>query len=824
MLSTSVHAGEGAAQLETYVSPDGEALFALSLTPSDDLPVAAPRDVVVLFDTSASQTGVYRTKALTALETLLAGLGPQDRVKLMAVDLNAVPLCDDFVAANSPEMQAAREKLAARIPLGSTDLARALSATVNSFAHAGAGRTRAAIYLGDGMSTANLLENAEFLRVVRSMTAAQIPLSSYAIGPRVESHLLAVLANQTGGNLAVMRDMAWPDDRVSAERANQENHRNAAEVGKFLAGAVQSSVIWPRDVEWPAELKVYPTQMPPLRSDRDTVVIGSGSIDAPLNLKMVADVEGRQEAFSWQAAPVRPNPDNAYLAQLVDAARHDGGLNLPTVGSRGLQEARRMVNSSAAGLTKLAQHAVATGNVENARMLAEAALRRDPENPVARVIQRSGSSLVGATVAPTAAPADLRLVKQPAAGGDGGLLDSVPEGAFLDSVEQQNRIISQIIQTEVEAELESARDRMATNPEGVINDLKLKLAHVQRVPELDADLRAQLVDQIESALKEASRREVERDEEMRLAQEAVAAARERKRLVDRLNLNQQKAKQLMQRFDSLMAEGRYREAEEGIGPEVAALLPENGLPESAVPVAAIRTARFARYHRMNEETATARYNNFVDTLQQVEVSSIPFPDEPPVVYPDAPVWEELTFRRKKYASVDLKKRGGAEERIGRALDESTSFEFIETPLRDVVEYLRDLHDIEIQIDQRSLDDVGIGTETPITRSLKGISLRSALRLMLRELDLTYVIRDEVLLVTTPEEVENHLTTKVYPVADLVIPIPESGFQGGFGGLGGFGGNQGAGGGQGFGQGGGGGGNGGFGFGGGGGGQQGGGLF
>ena len=42
--------------------------------------------------------------------------------------------------------------------------------------------------------------------------------------------------------------------------------------------------------------------------------------------------------------------------------------------------------------------------------------------------------------------------------------------------------------------------------------------------------------------------------------------------------------------------------------------------------------------------------------------------------------------------------------------------------------------------------------------------------MLKELDLTYVIRDEVLKITTPEEAENELLTKVYPVADLVMPI------------------------------------------------------
>jgi hypothetical protein len=207
----------------------------------------------------------------------------------------------------------------------------------------------------------------------------------------------------------------------------------------------------------------------------------------------------------------------------------------------------------------------------------------------------------------------------------------------------------------------------------------------------------------------------------------------------------------------------------------------------------------------------ARHKASLDAWFQTEKSHVPFPDEPPITYPDPEVWEGLTLRRKKYAAIDLAKQGGAEEKILNSLQDNTSLEFIETPLADVIDYLKDLHGIEIQIDTKSLEDVGIGSDTPITRNLKGITLRSALRLMLKELDLTYVVRDEVLLITTPEEAQSQLITKVYPVADLVLPINSGAganpFQmgGGMGGGGGFGGGLrgGGGGGGGFGGGGGG---------------------
>ena len=95
-------------------------------------------------------------------------------------------------------------------------------------------------------------------------------------------------------------------------------------------------------------------------------------------------------------------------------------------------------------------------------------------------------------------------------------------------------------------------------------------------------------------------------------------------------------------------------------------------------------------------------------------------------------------------------------------------------MHEVLDYLKDRHKIEIQIDSKALEDAGIGTDSPVTVDLKGVSLRSALRLMLKKLSLTYIIKGGVLQITTPEEADNQLETKVYPVGDLVLPEGASG--------------------------------------------------
>lgn len=101
------------------------------------------------------------------------------------------------------------------------------------------------------------------------------------------------------------------------------------------------------------------------------------------------------------------------------------------------------------------------------------------------------------------------------------------------------------------------------------------------------------------------------------------------------------------------------------------------------------------------------------------------------------------------------------------LNSPTQIEFLESPLSDVVDYIRDLHAIEIQIDRRALEDVGLTVDSPVTRNLRGVSLRTALRLILRDLDLTYTAMDDVLLITTPAVAEQMPVTRVYPVGDVL---------------------------------------------------------
>ncbi|MCH7726879.1 MAG: hypothetical protein IH991_10410 [Planctomycetes bacterium] len=108
-------------------------------------------------------------------------------------------------------------------------------------------------------------------------------------------------------------------------------------------------------------------------------------------------------------------------------------------------------------------------------------------------------------------------------------------------------------------------------------------------------------------------------------------------------------------------------------------------------------------------------------------------------------------------------------KILQALNEDTSIEFVETPLEDVIDTISDLHRIPVVIDKVALKEIGIDPDTPITRNLKNVSLGSALPLLLKELDLTCAIQDDVLVITTNDGLSKNLTN-AYSVGDLVFPL------------------------------------------------------
>lgn len=124
-------------------------------------------------------------------------------------------------------------------------------------------------------------------------------------------------------------------------------------------------------------------------------------------------------------------------------------------------------------------------------------------------------------------------------------------------------------------------------------------------------------------------------------------------------------------------------------------------------------------------------------------------------------------RRAEFAGgAVLSRRSNLEHRYEQELDEPTDFEFSGQTLTDVMQFISDLHDLQIKIDRVALEDEGIAVDTPVDlQGFKG-TLRSGMDLILEPLGLDYVIQNDVILVTTKSKAENIFDLRVYNVGQL----------------------------------------------------------
>jgi type II secretory pathway component GspD/PulD (secretin) len=99
--------------------------------------------------------------------------------------------------------------------------------------------------------------------------------------------------------------------------------------------------------------------------------------------------------------------------------------------------------------------------------------------------------------------------------------------------------------------------------------------------------------------------------------------------------------------------------------------------------------------------------------------------------------------------------------------------FKDLPLKEVLNDLATLSGINIVEDTAALQERGISLDQPLSLRVENISLKSTLNLLLQKVHLTWMIKEQVLQITTEEKAKGKLVQRVFPVADLVIPVAEN---------------------------------------------------
>jgi hypothetical protein len=105
--------------------------------------------------------------------------------------------------------------------------------------------------------------------------------------------------------------------------------------------------------------------------------------------------------------------------------------------------------------------------------------------------------------------------------------------------------------------------------------------------------------------------------------------------------------------------------------------------------------------------------------------------------------------------------------LDNKLNGPANMEFIETPLKDVILYLQELHGIPFVLKVKKLEEAGIAPDKPITKNLKGVRLSTALELILEDLDLTYIVNDGLIMITSIDDAAAWTDIRIYDCRDLL---------------------------------------------------------
>src|SRR6185312_1401444 len=141
-------------------------------------------------------------------------------------------------------------------------------------------------------------------------------------------------------------------------------------------------------------------------------------------------------------------------------------------------------------------------------------------------------------------------------------------------------------------------------------------------------------------------------------------------------------------------------------------------------------------------------------------------------------WLEKSKRRSAAAKLTA-----TEKAILEALKKPVKIDYNMETFQSVIDDLSKRMGQNILLDKQALDEANVTYDTPITlRFNKPVSARTALKRVLADVGLTYVIRKEHIEVTTIARAREMLTTRTYYVGDLlgvanpIVPAIANQFQ------------------------------------------------
>ena len=175
--------------------------------------------------------------------------------------------------------------------------------------------------------------------------------------------------------------------------------------------------------------------------------------------------------------------------------------------------------------------------------------------------------------------------------------------------------------------------------------------------------------------------------------------------------------------------------------------------------AADKTIKDTKKNLLSEaEQKAIKEGNFLrikgeeDKLLIPQVEDIKFPAD----------WAKKMAKRLPVELTDKEKK------ILEALNKPMNVVLKDSTLEDVVKFLQDKAGVTIVVPQAILEEKNITYKVPVSVDLKNVTLRTILKKTLADVGLVYIVKDNVIQVTTEERAKQTLTTRAYYMGDLLL--------------------------------------------------------
>ncbi len=331
----------------------------------------------------------------------------------------------------------------------------------------------------------------------------------------------------------------------------------------------------------------------------------------------------------------------------------------------------------------------------------------------------------------------------------------VPPQDLLRDAKSRQQVADQKAEAAVREAIALAQRLAATQPARAAQVLRTAQTDIDLSAAISPTARRQLTDLLQRTIAQIEGRPVPAPASAKAEPNSAAIRQERQKLYEKYLAEVKEVNEAIQRIARLQQNGQTAAAQQEIQ-ELARRYPDN-------PAVVLLQEKDTLAQRVQESQTFARLQSerMVAVANDVLRSSLPplrdveFPKD----------WKQKTERRLQ--TVPLTER---EKKIIEALDRSINVNWNNVMLEEALQELSNKLGENIFVDKRSLADLGLDLQRPVTLQANNVPVRTALRMLLASQGLTFVVKDETIQVVTIERARNMLVTRVYYLGDLVQGI------------------------------------------------------